>query len=145
MLSLRNLTIYALFAGLVVAVGCTDSTGTDVSATQQVATVAAVNANCPIMGKPVKDDGGCTDWNGQTIGFCCPKCVDKWDELSEEDKTSHLADAAHSNDNVADDHSGTKRSLAMDFERLAGTVVARFHITFQPVLRWPLILSPNCR
>ena len=55
----------------ILVAGCTSTTPTtdnDVPAGETI--VAAVNANCPIMGNPVKDDGGRTEWNGQTIGFC---------------------------------------------------------------------------
>lgn len=53
----------------------------------------AMNANCPIMGSPVKPDGGSADYNGKTVGFCCPGCVDKWTSLSDEDKAKKLAEA----------------------------------------------------
>lgn len=58
----------------------------------------AMNANCPIMGSPVKPDGGSADYNGKTVGFCCPGCVDKWTELSDEDKAKKLAEANPTDD-----------------------------------------------
>jgi len=51
---------------------------------------AVVNANCPMMGNPVEEDGGTTDWNGQTIGFCCGKCVDKFNALDDAGKQAAL-------------------------------------------------------
>ena len=57
-----------------------------------------MNANCPIMGSPVKADGGSADYNGKTVGFCCPGCIEKWTALSDEDKAKKLAEA-----NPADD------------------------------------------
>ena len=110
MFPLRIIAPLALLAGLAIFAGCTSSTPTtDNESPSSETVVAAVNANCPIMGNPVKDNGGRSDWNGQTIGFCCPKCIDKWEALSEEEKTSHLTEA----DNAADsgheghaDHTG---------------------------------------
>ena len=74
--------------------GCVDSP------TPIAAVVAASNTNCPIMGHEVSDDGGRTEFNGQTIGFCCPGCIDKWNELSDEDKAEKLSAA----DSESDDH-----------------------------------------
>ena len=41
----------------------------------------------------VADDGGRVDWNGSTIGFCCPGCIDEWNKLSDTEKTDALAKA----------------------------------------------------
>ncbi len=49
-----------------------------------------VNANCPMMGNPVEEDGGSTEWNGQTIGFCCDGCGDKFDALDDAGKQAAL-------------------------------------------------------
>ena len=113
----RFALLTVLFAVIAFA-GCSGPNATELESTASVPpasneevpteVVAAVNMNCPIMGKPVKDDGGRTDWNGQTIGFCCPGCIDAWNELSEEDKTSHLAkaDEAAEESHAAHDHAG---------------------------------------
>jgi len=37
-----------------------------------------VNANCPISGKKVKDDGGTYMYEGKMYGFCCPGCIEKF-------------------------------------------------------------------
>ncbi len=62
----------------------------------------AMNANCPIMGSPVKPDGGSAEYNGKTVGFCCPGCVDKWTALSEEDKVKKLAETNPEGDDNPD-------------------------------------------
>ena len=52
------------------------------------------------MGSAVTADGGRYDWNGKTVGFCCPECIDAFAEMSDEEKTEALADA----DGTTDDH-----------------------------------------
>ncbi len=102
----RTLAPLALFIGCSLFMGCTSSTptteanapaapvtDTTETSTPEETVAAAVNTNCPIMGKPVTATGGRTEWNGQTIGFCCPKCIDKWEALPEDEKTSHLTEA----------------------------------------------------
>jgi len=55
---------------------------------------AAVNAMCPINLEPVEPDGGRTEWNGQTIGFCCKSCIGKFDALDDAGKKAALEKAA---------------------------------------------------
>ena len=57
-------------------------------------TVAASNTHCPIMGGKVTADGGSAEWQGKTIGFCCPECIEKWEALSDEAKGAKLAEAS---------------------------------------------------
>lgn len=89
-------------------VGCTqqpstspDSTASDASAE----TKATVNSNCPVMGSPVTDDGGRYDWNGKSVGFCCPECIDAFAEMSDDEKAAAIADADNSAADGANDHS----------------------------------------
>ena len=49
-----------------------------------------VNTKCPIMGGNAKDTVT-TTWNGKTVGFCCPPCIKKWNDLSEAEKAKKLA------------------------------------------------------
>ena len=51
---------------------------------------AFVNANCPIMGSEVEPDGGQTSWNGKEVGFCCGKCVGKFDAMDDSQKQSAI-------------------------------------------------------
>jgi len=97
-----KLTLTLLFCASVCCFGCANQTETTTSETEDGNTqlpdsatsgetiLTAVNAHCPIMGGEVTDDGGRTDWNGKTIGFCCPGCIDEWKELTEEEKESKL-------------------------------------------------------
>lgn len=95
---MKTLTALALFAGLFVVAGCgetaTDTPTADAPAADssgETAVVAAVNEVCPIMGGDVTDNGGRTDYEGQTVGFCCPGCIKKWDALSADEKKTKLA------------------------------------------------------
>ena len=56
------------------------------------------------MGGKVTDDGGRVDWNGQTVGFCCPECIPEWNELSDDDKREKLAEAEEAGQE--DSHAG---------------------------------------
>ncbi len=107
---MRTFSVLALMAGMVVFSGCaesgTDTVDTAAANTEPAATLA--NEICPIMGKPVKDGGGTAEWNGKTIGFCCPGCIDKWEALSEEEKTTKLsADATASTDSCCSEGSAS--------------------------------------
>ena len=101
---MKAITTLALFAGLFIIAGCGE-TSTDAPAAQtpaagsgaETTVVAAVNEVCPIMGAKVKDDGGRSEWNGKTVGFCCPGCIKKWEALSSEEKVQKLTDANPAN------------------------------------------------
>lgn len=95
---MKTLTALALFAGLFVVAGCgetaTDTPTADAPAADsggETVVVAAVNEVCPIMEKAVTDNGGRTEYEGQTVGFCCPGCIKKWDALSADEKKTKLA------------------------------------------------------
>lgn len=85
-------------------VGCAQS-----SSQPTTESTVAVNSHCPIMGGDVTEDGGRAEWNGKTIGFCCPDCEPKWEALSDEEKAEKLAAAdgghADSHDHSDHDHS----------------------------------------
>ena len=93
--------------GLLISIGCSESANVAENETsnqvESTAVLTAVNEHCPIMGSAVKDDGGRTDWNGKTIGFCCPGCIDEWNELSDDEKTAKLA-AAGTDSHEEHDH-----------------------------------------
>ncbi|MGD9715185.1 MAG: hypothetical protein AB7V46_24485 [Thermomicrobiales bacterium] len=81
-----------------------DATSGDDSPTSQ-SSATADNANCPIMGGEVTAEGGTVSWNGQTIGFCCEGCSEKWAALSDEEKAEALAET-----NLETDPEGTDSS-----------------------------------
>lgn len=77
-------------------VGCSKQQETATSGEEaSPVTVAAINENCPIMGGAVTEDGGQVSFNGQTVGFCCEECIEKFQALSDDEKTEALTKAEH--------------------------------------------------
>lgn len=64
---------------------------TPAAAPANAVAAAPVNANCPIMGDPIESDGGTTTFMGHTVGFCCPKCIPKFEALDNAGKVAALA------------------------------------------------------
>ncbi|HZL98785.1 MAG TPA: hypothetical protein VFD43_00910 [Planctomycetota bacterium] len=64
---------------------------TGASAPAAGAATAAINASCPIMGNPIEANGGSVSFKGHAIGFCCPKCVPKFEALDDAGKVAALA------------------------------------------------------
>jgi len=71
------------------SVGCSE-TAVDVT---PAAASTFVNTKCPIMGNAVdtEDPTLVREWNGKKVGFCCPPCLEEWDELTDAEKTEKLA------------------------------------------------------
>ena len=65
--------------------------------TKPAATVATVNAKCPMMGNKFNSAKVAPelvrDFDGKKVGFCCAMCLPKWDKLSDDDKKAKLAAA----------------------------------------------------
>lgn len=83
---------HALVIALVVMtalVGCNSDEGGESAA--PAVEVNLVNTHCPIMGHEVTDDGGRTDYKEGTVGFCCPGCIDTFNELDDAAKDKALA------------------------------------------------------
>ncbi|MEZ6129387.1 MAG: hypothetical protein R3C59_11955 [Planctomycetaceae bacterium] len=89
--------IFALCLFGISLAGCADEGG----ATSVVA--ASENTICPCMGGKV-DGTTSVEWNGKTIGFCCPPCVDTWNEMTDEERTAALSEAASGNSPDHSDH-----------------------------------------
>ena len=78
-------------------VGCAEESAVTASAS------TPANKICPMMGGKV--DGRTTvEWNGKTIGFCCPPCIDEWATMTDEERTKALAEATVENDHGDHDH-----------------------------------------
>lgn len=56
-----------------------------------------VNIRCPMMGTvidPAKVTPALTRMHeGAKVGFCCPMCVPKWDDLTDDQKDAKLVEA----------------------------------------------------
>ncbi|MCP4511744.1 MAG: hypothetical protein GY826_35685 [Fuerstiella sp.] len=51
------------------------------------------NTHCPIMGGEI-DGQTFVEWNGQRVGFCCPPCIDDWNDMADTERTEKLTGAA---------------------------------------------------
>lgn len=71
-----------IFAALA---GCASGSKSTVSA-------SAINAKCPMSGKPV-DGTHTVSYKDQTVGFCCGMCPSNWAKLSDAEKDAKLASA----------------------------------------------------
>lgn len=87
---LASTAVLAACAWLPGCSGPTTETPTDSNASQMSS--QPINRNCPIMEGEVTPEGGTVSWNGQTIGFCCEGCSEKWAALSDEEKAQALAE-----------------------------------------------------
>jgi len=90
--TLATLLLLSLLLSAAVLVGCNQSVPND-SAETADASAQTVNEVCPIMGGKVTAEGGTVEWNGKTIGFCCDGCEEKWEALTDHEKTEKLAAA----------------------------------------------------
>ena len=52
--------------------------------------VSTVNATCPMMSDHDVDPDVTVDYKGHKVGFCCTKCVGKWNEWSDEKKAGYI-------------------------------------------------------
>lgn len=103
---MRNFAALCLFGCVILMTGCADA-GPEV-----MAAAAPVNTLCPIMGHDVTDDGGRVDYDGKTVGFCCPGCIDQWNALSAEEKAASLASPPAHDHEAAGDHAGHDHDTA---------------------------------
>lgn len=85
-----GITLVMLLVVVIAVGGCSQSASS-------TAVAGPVNTHCPIMGHEVADDGGSTTWNEQTVAFCCEGCLPKWNELSNDDRATKLAEAGKEN------------------------------------------------
>ena len=89
---MSKILMTVMLGALLVCAGCGDggSNGDDVL---EGATAAGfLNSMCPIMGDEIDEaDGGSVEYQGNKIGFCCPKCGDKFGAMSDADKVAALA------------------------------------------------------
>jgi len=83
----------------VVIIGCNGSTPsiTDNEApltnAAEATEVSFSNTACPIMGGSPSPELT-RKFDGQTVGFCCDGCPEKWDALSPEVKAEKLAEVS---------------------------------------------------
>lgn len=73
--------------------GCSE-TGVEVT-TSAAGASEFVNTVCPIMGNEIEpkevEASLVKDFNGKKVAFCCPPCLEEWDELTDAEKTEKLS------------------------------------------------------
>src|SRR6056297_414456 len=79
---------------LIVLVGCQPQEEAPVEPTAtpetEATSVSFANTECPIMGGEPSPELT-AEYKGQTIGFCCDGCPQKWAKLSAEEKAEKFA------------------------------------------------------
>lgn len=55
---------------------------------------APVNKTCPVSGEAVPANATTVSYQGKTVGFCCDHCVDKWNKMSDAEKSAKIANAS---------------------------------------------------
>lgn len=90
-----------LFLGLSALFSCGCSEAPEVAAKAGAAEI--INTKCPIMGGDI-DPELVKDWNGKKVAFCCPPCLEEWDELTDEEKAAHIANPGGGHDDASHDH-----------------------------------------
>lgn len=100
---MKNIVQAVLVSGSLCFTGCSE-TGVEVT-TSAAGASEFVNTVCPIMGNQIEpkevEASLVKDFNGKKVAFCCPPCLEEWDELTDAQKTEKLAnppksDAPHS-------------------------------------------------
>lgn len=83
-----GITLVPACLAALIAVGCSEA-AVDVAP----ATTDFVNTKCPIMGNAIdtEDPAMVREWDGKKVGFCCPPCLEEWDELTDAEKAEKLA------------------------------------------------------
>ncbi|MFO0998894.1 MAG: hypothetical protein U0936_01015 [Planctomycetaceae bacterium] len=81
-----------LVSGSMVLTGCSE-TGVEIT-TSAPAASEFVNTVCPIMGNQIEpkevEASLVKDFNGKKVAFCCPPCLEEWDELTDAEKSEKL-------------------------------------------------------
>ena len=76
----------------IISAGCSE---TPVEVATFSSSMEIINTHCPIMGNPVDkaetDPTMMKDWNGKKVAFCCPPCLEEWNELSDAEKAEKIA------------------------------------------------------
>ena len=92
-----------------VLLGCNqsanDTTATTEPETSAESTIQFANAKCPIMGGKPKSELT-AEYEGQTIGFCCEGCPEKWAALPDDEKAEKFAKASHDAADSGMNHEG---------------------------------------
>jgi len=56
------------------------------------ANMGMVNKNCPVSGRAASSEHT-TQYKGQTVGFCCGGCPERFNKMSDAEKTAKVNEA----------------------------------------------------
>lgn len=84
----RLTLVVGLMAASAVLTGCKSSSRAEGDAAMAV---KADNPACPFSNKPVSDKLAPIAYRGVNVGFCCPRCVDRFATMSDADKQGVVA------------------------------------------------------
>lgn len=90
---MRSMTIGAAALLALSLFGCSSNKSGESAAyceSVKPGTVTSVNHYCALMPDHPVNPAVTTQWNGQTVGFCCEDCISGWAELSDTQKSSAL-------------------------------------------------------
>ena len=81
---MRALAFAFVTAFALALTGCQSTPGTQ---------PAPINTACPVQPDHDIDEDVTADFEGHTVAFCCNGCVDKFDEMSRDEKVAALRNA----------------------------------------------------
>ena len=83
---MRNLLRCACALAVLFAASCNSQKKNDES-------MAMMNSKCPVSGEAIDASSPTCDYMGGKVGFCCEKCIAKWNAMDEASKKQKV-DAA---------------------------------------------------
>ena len=99
----------------IISAGCSE---TPVEVAAVGSSLEIINTHCPIMGNPVDkaetDPAMMKDWNGKKVAFCCPPCLEEWDELSDAEKAEKIANPPAGHGDEGQSHSESPTTPASE-------------------------------
>jgi len=89
---MSKILMIVMLGALLFCAGCGDGGDSTADAMEGAVAAGFLNTMCPIMGDEIDtEEGGSVEYEGQKIGFCCPKCGDKFGAMDDAGKVAALA------------------------------------------------------
>ena len=103
MTSMTRFSVFSLGAVLILsAVGCGEAPSVPQVTSSAIAEdIVLPNAYCPLMGGKIDEDTSVA-WGDQKVYFCCPPCIDEWNEMTDEERNAKLREVQ--NEHAGDEH-----------------------------------------
>lgn len=78
-------------AALTILLSATLLLGACASHEKPAPSMGMMNTTCPMSGEALNAKSPTADYQGKKIGFCCNKCVAKFNAMSDADKAAEVA------------------------------------------------------